>query len=83
MPRAEQYIIPPVDLILVAAGAVTTETPLPSGCRGLLVGTAGSLNVTINDSAKTSVPFLQGINPGFFQSVQASPSGAQDIWAIV
>ena len=84
MPRAEQYVIPPVDFVLVSATAVTTDVNLPEGCRGLLVGTAGALNVTMsNGQERNSVPFIQGINPGFFQTVRVSTGGAQDVWAIV
>ena len=84
--RAESSVQPPVDLILVHATTPDEEVVLPANCRGLLVGTGGILNVTINGDAKTSLPFTAGINPGFFQSVQASDglSGpAANIWAIV
>lgn len=84
MPRAEQWVIPPTDFIQIAPGEVTVDTDLPENCRGLLIGTAGSLNVTMaNEQERDSVPFLQGITPGFFATIRISGGGAQNVWAIV
>ena len=84
MPRAEQYVLPPHDLILVSTAAPATDIDLPENCRGLLVGTAGSLNIVMQTGQeRDDVPFFQGINPGFFSRVRTSVGGAQNIWAIV
>lgn len=81
--RAEQYVIPPVDFTLVASGTVSTNTTLPAGCRGLLIGQAGTLNVTMeNGSELDAMPFFQGQNPGFFGIVRSGGT-AENIWAIV
>ena len=84
MPRSEQYVIPPEDFILVSATEVGADTELPANCRGLLVGTAGALNVVMTTGQeRDNVPMIQGINPGFFRTVRVSTGGAQNVWAIV
>lgn len=81
MPRAEQFVLPPNDLISVSV-PMSGETALPEGTRGLLVGTAGSLNVVINGTNRDGVPFVVGQNPGFFTALR--PGGtASNLWAIV
>lgn len=73
----------PNDFVLVAATTVGSEVVLNERCRGLLVGTAGSLNVTMrNGSVRTGVPFLAGVNPGQFASVQAG-GDAENIWQVI
>ena len=84
MPRSEQFVVPPEDFVLVSAGEPNSDVALPEGCRGLLVGTAGALNVTMRrGGTRDSVPMVQGINPGFFSIVRTTAGGAANIWAIV
>ncbi|WP_296596469.1 hypothetical protein [Phenylobacterium sp.] len=64
--------------------AVTkASTPLPGGtCRGLLVGTAGTANVTDADgNASDSVPLQAGYNPLQLTHVRTGGT-ATDIWAL-
>lgn len=86
MPRAEQYVVPATDVVLVSVAAPTSGGPfaLPEGTRGLLVGTAGALTVEINGQTRTAVPFTQGSNPGFFTAVVVDAGNtAANIWAIL
>ena len=51
-------------------------------CRGLLVGTAGTANLTTFDgSAITDVPLQQGYNPIACKHVNTGGT-ADDIWAL-
>ena len=81
MPRAEQLILPIVGLTLITAGTPASQTILSEKTRGLLVGTAGLLNVTIAGVVHTSVPFSAGVTPGFFESVESGGT-AINIWGI-
>lgn len=84
MPGYSSLVVPPYDFVLVASGAVGVDTDLPENCRGLLIGTAGSLNVVMSNGVeRDDVPFIQGINPGLFRTVRISGGGAQNVWAIV
>lgn len=86
-------IAPPNDFIMVSATTVGSDTVLASisgvgagPVRGLLIGTAGYLNVIMqNGQTRTGVPFQAGINPGLFKTVLTSTSGtpAQNVWVIV
>ena len=81
--RSEQLVVPPVDFVLVSTAAPASDITLPEGCRGLLIGTAGTLNVTMqNGSQRNGLPFLQGQNPGFFATVRTGGTAA-NIWAII
>lgn len=72
----------PNDFVQQFSGAPDSEKVLPDECRGLLVGTAGTLNVTMaNGEARTSVPFQAGITPGRFASIQ-SGGDAENIWVV-
>ncbi len=82
MPRAEQIVLPITGLVLISAGSPISNTPLPAETRGLLIGNAGVLNVTIQGTAHLLVPFVAGVTPGFFESVQAGGS-ASNIWAVL
>ena len=77
MPRAEQLVLPIAGLTQVAAAPLT----LPVGTRGLLVGTGGNMDVTIAGVAHTGVPFIAGVTPGFFESVE-SLGTAVNVWAV-
>lgn len=84
--RAEALIIPAVDFVLVSATAPTSAgvIPLPAGCRGLRVGTAGVLNVSINGEDRDGLPMFAGDNPGFFTAVRGDAANtAANIWAIL
>ena len=81
--NATSKVLPPSDFILVSAAAPASDIALPPNCRGLLVGTAGNLNVTMQNGAmRNGVPVFQGQNPGFFQTVRSGGTAA-NIWAIV
>lgn len=83
--RHDKAILPAVSFRLVAAGTVGAGEAgdLPDGTRGLRVGTAGTLNVTMSDGEIiTDFPVFQGDNPGRFQSVQQGGT-ASNIWAIL
>lgn len=84
MAHYEQYVTPPRDFILVSSGAPASDVTLPANCRGLLVGGAGSLNVTMTETGenRNDLPFVQGQNPGFFSQVRSGGT-ATDIWAII
>lgn len=84
--RAEALVIPPTDFVLVSTTAPTGSgtIDLPEGCRGLLVGTGGLLNVTINGQNRDGVPFPVGVMPGFFTAVRRDAGNtAANIWAVV
>ncbi len=82
MARSEQYVIPPVRYHLISSGTPSMEITLPAGCRGLRIGTAGTLNLTMEEGGPvTSFPMMQGDNPGFFTSIQSGGT-ASNIWAI-
>jgi len=73
----------PNDFLLVAVASPTTTVNFDEGCRGILVGTAGLLNVTMrNGHAITGVPFQAGVNPGRFASVQSGGT-AENIWQVI
>lgn len=84
--RAETFVLPPRDFILVSAAAPTGTgvLTLPEDTRGLLVGVAGVLNVTINGEARDGLPFPVGLMPGFFTEVRRDAANtAANIWAIL
>lgn len=84
--RAEALVLPPSDFVLVSATAPTgTGTiALPDGCRGLLVGVGGVLNVTINGQNRDGIPFPIGVMPGFFTAIRRDAGNtAANIWAVV
>lgn len=61
---------------------VTKGVALPGRCFSLLVGQAGTLNVTdATGTARTDVPVVAGYNPLAVESVDAGGS-ADDIWAL-
>lgn len=61
---------------------VVKGTPMTKGkCRSILVGTAGTANVTLNGVAFANVPLQQGYNPIRIDSVQAGGT-ASDLWAL-
>lgn len=75
------------DISSAPADAFVPVTPanadLPDGvCRGLLVGTAGTANLTqIDGTVRTDVPLQQGYNP--LACLQVRTGGtADDIWAL-
>lgn len=81
-PYSAQYV-PPYDFVLVSTGAVGSDVALPLKCRGLLIGVAGNLNITMaNGNTRDNVPFIEGINPGYFSVVRTGGS-ATNIWAVI
>ena len=61
---------------------ITKGSALPSGpCRQLLVGVAGTLNITVAGVALVNVPVIAGYNPIRIQSVQVGGT-ATDLWAL-
>lgn len=85
MARPEQSIIPPRTFQLISTGVPAQQETLPDGTRGLLVGVAGNLNVTmINDDELNNLPLIVGLNPGFFKVIRTgATSSAQNIWAVL
>lgn len=81
-PRSEAQVRPPRGFVLVSAGIPSTDIVLPDGTRGLLIGSAGALNVTIDGVQLDGLPFQAGTNPGFFEVVR-SGGAASNIWAIL
>lgn len=82
MARFNGMIIPIVDLFLVSAGSPVGNVVLPANTRALLVGNSGVLNITIADTEYDLVPFVAGLQPGFFQAVRAGGS-ASNVWAVL
>ena len=81
LPTNEAFVIPPKKFVLVSSGAVSSTQTLAEGCRGLHIGTAGTLNGTMTDGTTfTGLPVLQGTIPGFFATITGGT--AQNIWAI-
>lgn len=79
----QAQVVPPYDLIPVSSGVPSADVDLPDNTRGLLVGTAGSLNITMeNGEQRDAVPFVQGTNPGRFRQVRIGGT-AQNVWAVV
>jgi hypothetical protein len=73
----------PNDFVQQFTGVPNSEKVLPPNTRGILLGTAGTLNVTMeNGSARLLVPFQAGINPGRFASIQTGGTGS-NVWAVV
>lgn len=73
----------PSDYILISAGAPAGNFDCHAECRGLLIGTAGFLNVTMkNGHVIANLPVQPGILPGFFASVQAGGT-ATSIWEVL
>lgn len=69
---------PATRLVKVTLGVALANGP----CRGILVGTAGTLNMTdLEGNVLTDVPIQQGYNPLFATSFQAGGT-ADDIWAL-
>lgn len=70
----------PFDMLVPVTKA--DDTPLPDGpCRGLWVGTAGTVNIKDGSGAtRTGVPVFAGTNPIVCQAVRAGGT-ALDIWA--
>ncbi len=63
-------------------GLITKGAALPFGkCRGILCGTAGTANITVNTVVLTNVPLQQGYNPIRVDSVQSGGTAA-DLWAL-
>lgn len=72
----------PNDFELVAAGVPSGTTALSAYCRGLLVGVAGTLNITMaNGEERNGVPFQAGINPGRFSAVRTGGT-AENVWQV-
>lgn len=65
------------------APVVKANTDLPDGpCRGLLVGTAGTANLTeLGGTQRDNVPLAAGYHPLIARQVRLGGTAA-DIWAI-
>ncbi len=69
-------IMPAKDVILLVKGTAFPET------RGVLVGTAGTLNiVTAVGATRSDVPFQVGITPIRIQELLAGGTG-DDVWGV-
>lgn len=87
MPRAEQWVVPAEQFVLLTSTALTAgnDVDCPSGTRGLLVGTAGAQDVSMRDGSTADLlPLIQGVNPGFFATIRVDAGNtAANIWAIL
>lgn len=73
----------PSDFIQLAASTVGSPVDCPRGCRGLLLGTAGTLNVTMeNGEDRDGLPLPAGVTSGRFKALRTGGT-AENIWAIV
>ena len=71
--RLESYVVPAIDFVLISTGAVLVDTNAPDNCRGLLIGTAGALNLTMsNGNQRNQVPFQVGPTGGFIRTIRAA-----------
>jgi hypothetical protein len=62
---------------------ITKSDSTPVNCRALLVGTAGTANITTLDgNACTDVPLQQGYNPIACRLVNTGGT-ADNIWALI
>lgn len=81
--RSEGQVAPIKDLFQVSDGsAITSDVTLPDNTRGLLVGGAAELNITINGTNYDAVPFLAGVTPGFWEKVRIGAPSVK-IWAVL
>jgi len=70
------------DFALLVAGTPASTYNCTDKCIGLLIGTAGTLNVTMrNGHVISALPVPVGFLPGRFASVQTSGT-AQNIWEV-
>lgn len=87
MPNTERHdkaVRPPTDFVLLSSTAPATTIPAPEGTRGLLIGTAGALNITTKEGGdRDGVPFQVGMTPIEITAIRATPSGAANIWAVI
>ncbi|MHC4342642.1 MAG: hypothetical protein ACYSX0_20800 [Planctomycetota bacterium] len=85
--RHDRSVAPPNDFVLATLAAYTVGADIgaPTGCRGLLVGTAGAQDVTMQSGeARDLVPLQAGINWGRFGAIRSDASNtAADIWFVV
>jgi hypothetical protein len=76
----------PRKMTQLASGApsgtiVISQTPYP--CRGLLVGTAGVLDVVMEGTTVlTGMPFIAGLNPGRFKELRGTANTVANVWAV-
>lgn len=83
MASSGQLVQPPVHFILVSAGVPSGTTTLQSNCRGLRIGTGGTLHVTMKNGEQcNNFPVFAGDNPGMFSEVRNGGT-ATDIWQIL
>jgi len=82
MLRVEQTVIQPQGYETIAVGGVLLDTDLPPDCLGLVVGTAGVLNVTMRNGHQiNSLPFQEGLTPGLFVKIHTGGT-AENIVAV-
>ena len=85
MSSHEKDVTIPDSFTLISATTVGSDTALPTGTRGLLVGVGGYLDVTMaNGDQLDGLPLVPGLNPGKFAEVRTSTDtgAAQNVWAI-
>ncbi len=81
--RAEYFVQPAIRYVRVTTGQITSPVTLTEACRGLRVGVAGTLNVTMKDGTVcVGLPVFAGDNPGYFASIQTSTEqgAAEHVW---
>ncbi len=81
--RHDKSVSPPTDFVQLHAGVPSGSASAPDNTRGLMVGVAGTLNVTMeNGTERSGIPFPAGLTPGRFSIVRTSGT-ASNIWAVV
>ena len=83
--RHDKAVRPPTDFVLLSATAPASTIAAPEGTRGLLIGTAGDLNITTKGGGdRDGVPFQLGITPIEITAIRATGMGsATNIWAVI
>lgn len=85
--RHDKSVAIPNDFVLASAAAYTAGPDIvaPPNCRGLLVGTPGAQDVTMQSGqTRDLVPMVAGINPGRFSAIRSDAANtAADIWFII
>lgn len=85
--RHDKSIAIPNDFVLATVAAYTAggDINAPADCRGLLVGTAGVQDVTMQTGqTRDLIPLVAGVNPGRFKAIRSDAANtAANIWFII
>ena len=85
--RHDKAVTIPNDFVLATVAAYVSggDIVAPENCRGLLVGTAGVQDVTMqNGQTRDLIPLTGGITPGRFKAIRSDAGNtAANIFFIV